>query len=70
MIIETSLVRVSGKSDALTDLMAGHSAGLKNTILVLTGRGTTQFHSQDLHNQKTFKVYDTLLKAFAAMLLE
>jgi D-glycero-D-manno-heptose 1,7-bisphosphate phosphatase len=56
--------------DALTDLMAGQSAGLKHTILVLTGRGSTQFHSQDIHNLKTFKVYDTLLKAFAAMLLE
>ncbi len=68
--ISIDLARSVIIGDAITDLMAGQSAGLKKTFLVLTGRGSTQFHSQDLHNLKPFKVYDTLLKASAAILFE
>ena len=52
--------------DALTDLIAGQSAGIKQTILVLTGRGSKQLGLPEMNNLKPFQIYDTMVEALEA----
>jgi phosphoglycolate phosphatase-like HAD superfamily hydrolase len=46
--------------DALSDLQAGQTAGVGQTILVLTGRGAKQVNLCRTANLKPFYIFDTL----------
>lgn len=50
--------------DALSDLKAGQNAGLKQTILVRTGRGHEQAQLKEAQNLLPFPIYDTLFDAY------
>lgn len=54
--------------DALSDLSAGHSAGLRRNILVLTGRGTDQYANAEWSGLYPFPVYIDLKTAILAEL--
>jgi histidinol-phosphate phosphatase family protein len=49
--------------DALTDIMAGQTAGVRNNIMVLTGRGAEQSKLSHPEGLKPFDIYDSLLGA-------
>lgn len=49
--------------DALSDLSAGQNAGIKQTILLLTGRGLQQLRRQEAATLKPFLVYRSLAHA-------
>ena len=49
--------------DALSDLLAGQSAGLDKTILVRTGRGATQANLSEKSILRPFLIFDTLFDA-------
>lgn len=53
--------------DAWTDLLAGQSAGVLGTIMVRTGRGTTQLLRAQPQEIKPFLVSDDLFDAFNAV---
>lgn len=50
--------------DAWSDLLAGQSAGLHRTIMVKTGRGSTQLQEIQPEGLKSFLVSDNLFAAF------
>ena len=50
--------------DALTDIIAGQSAGVLTNLLVRTGRGLFQIANPDTKQYKTIEVYDDLNDAF------
>lgn len=56
--------------DAISDLMAGQAAGLRETILVRTGRGREQEKTAYPEGIKPFKVFDNLSEAVQAILGE
>jgi D-glycero-D-manno-heptose 1,7-bisphosphate phosphatase len=47
--------------DALSDLQAGRAAGVKELILVRTGRGEVQMQLPEAADLQPFEVFDTLL---------
>ncbi len=53
--------------DALTDLKAGQSVGLKQTILLRTGRGHEQSQLKEAQDLLPFSTFDTLLDAYEAL---
>ena len=53
--------------DAWTDLLAGQSAGVHGTIMVRTGRGSTQLLKAQPEEIKPFLVSDNLFDAFNAI---
>jgi D-glycero-D-manno-heptose 1,7-bisphosphate phosphatase len=54
--------------DALSDLLSGQAAGLRQTILVRTGRGAAQEALPKPRELKPFLTFDTLSQALAALL--
>jgi D-glycero-D-manno-heptose 1,7-bisphosphate phosphatase len=54
--------------DALSDISAGQSAGIPQTILVKTGRGKSQALKSEANHLKPFLVYETLADALAALI--
>lgn len=54
--------------DALSDLLSGQAAGLRQTILVRTGRGAAQEALPKPQELKPFLTFDTLSQALAALL--
>ena len=52
--------------DALTDIIAGQAAGVRNNILVLTGRGAEQAKLSHPEDLEPFDIYDSLLDAIRA----
>ncbi len=53
--------------DALTDLQAGKAAGVRHTILLLTGRGLAQAQKPESGRLQPFQIYDNLLTAVRAI---
>lgn len=49
--------------DALSDLMAGKAANVRETILVKTGRGKSQIALSEAQQLQPFHVYDSLIEA-------
>jgi D-glycero-D-manno-heptose 1,7-bisphosphate phosphatase len=54
--------------DALSDLQAGHAAGVGQVALVRTGRGAEQAQSPEAARLPVFPVFDTLSEAVEALL--
>jgi D-glycero-D-manno-heptose 1,7-bisphosphate phosphatase len=54
--------------DALSDLLAGQAAGLRQTVLVRTGRGAAQESLSRPKELKSFLTFETLSEALAALL--
>jgi D-glycero-D-manno-heptose 1,7-bisphosphate phosphatase len=54
--------------DALSDLLAGQAAGLRQTVLVRTGRGTEQEFLAKPKELKSFLTFETLSEALSALL--
>ncbi len=54
--------------DALSDLIAGQAAGLRQTVLVRTGLGAEQEHLAKPASLKPFLTFDTLEQALAALI--
>jgi D-glycero-D-manno-heptose 1,7-bisphosphate phosphatase len=54
--------------DALSDIQAGQSAGIPQTILVRTGRGVRQALLLGSISLKPFRIYDSLPQAVAEIL--
>ena len=54
--------------DALSDWLAGQAAGVKGTILVLTGRGRSQVLLSKPDNLKPYLTYDSLRDALSALI--
>lgn len=52
--------------DALSDLLAGQAAGIKDLILVKTGRGIDQAHLDRSAFQKPIRIVDDLASALTA----
>jgi len=50
--------------DAITDIMAGQSAGLIRNVMVRTGRGLSQISSVDTELIKKIEVFDDLADVF------
>jgi D-glycero-D-manno-heptose 1,7-bisphosphate phosphatase len=55
--------------DALSDIMAGQSAGVAKSVLVRTGRGDTQTNTTLAENIPPFLIYDTLADALSELIL-
>ena len=53
--------------DALSDLLAGQSAGLDIIILVRTGRGAMQVNLSEVSKLRPFLIFDTLFDAILAI---
>ncbi|RMH01903.1 MAG: HAD family hydrolase [Chloroflexi bacterium] len=53
--------------DALTDIMAGQAAGVRETILLRTGRGNAQLQLPEARLLPPFSVYDDLHTALQAL---
>jgi D-glycero-D-manno-heptose 1,7-bisphosphate phosphatase len=53
--------------DALSDIQAGQSAGVRKNVLVLTGRGLSQSQLPRSEKLKPFLIYATLADALAAL---
>ncbi|MCJ7567863.1 MAG: HAD-IIIA family hydrolase [Anaerolineales bacterium] len=53
--------------DALPDLQAAQVAGIKDRILVLTGRGRDEFNSHETRVVESFSIYTSLLHAVNAL---
>ncbi|HSF80535.1 MAG TPA: HAD family hydrolase [Anaerolineales bacterium] len=51
--------------DAFSDLLAGQLAGVKRTVLVLTGRGASQVNFPQPDNLSAFVTYNTLADALS-----
>ena len=49
--------------DALTDIIAGQAAGVRNNIMVLSGRGAEQSKLSHPEDLEPFDIYDSLLDA-------
>lgn len=56
--------------DALTDLAAGQAAGIPQTILLRTGRGTVQAQLPQAGQRPPFAIYNTLADALAALFIK
>jgi D-glycero-D-manno-heptose 1,7-bisphosphate phosphatase len=54
--------------DALSDIIAGRSAGITQTVLVQTGRGKSQELKEEAGHLKPFLIYATLADALAALI--
>ena len=54
--------------DALTDIIAGQAAGVRNNIMVLTGRGAEQVKLSHPEDLEPFDIYDSLLDAVNHMI--
>ena len=54
--------------DAYTDLLAGQAAGLRQTALVLTGRGAEQIRQRKPRRLKPFLTFDSLSQALATLI--
>lgn len=54
--------------DALSDLLAGHLAGIQNLVLVLTGRGKEQALLPRPESIDSFVTYNSLAEALSNML--
>ena len=54
--------------DALTDLMAGQTAGVGRLALVRSGRGAAQDRLPRPEGLKSYRVYDTLNSALEDLL--
>lgn len=54
--------------DALTDVMAGRAAGISQSVLVCTGRGTEQACLPEFASLAPVPLYDTLADALSALL--
>lgn len=54
--------------DALSDLLAGQAAGVKQTILVLTGRGMSQALLLKPKHLKPYLTYDSLSDALSDLI--
>ncbi|NKQ34756.1 MAG: HAD family hydrolase [Chloroflexi bacterium] len=54
--------------DALTDIQAGHAAGVRETILLLTGRGEAQLALVDTAVTPPFTIYKNLDEALTALI--
>lgn len=50
--------------DALSDIMAGRAAGVWESILVRTGRGTVQASRPEAQHLQPYPIFDTLSEAF------
>jgi D-glycero-D-manno-heptose 1,7-bisphosphate phosphatase len=55
--------------DALTDIQAGQAAGVKHTILLLTGRGTSQAQLPKAQELSPFTIFPTLSDALSHLFL-
>lgn len=53
--------------DALTDLRAGRTAGVRRVALVRTGRGESQARSPEINDMKPFPIYADLAEALLMM---
>jgi D-glycero-D-manno-heptose 1,7-bisphosphate phosphatase len=51
--------------DALTDLLAGQTAGIPHLILLKTGRGQEQLHKPERKKLRQFTIFPTLLQALS-----
>ncbi len=54
--------------DALSDLMAGRAAGIKQVVMVRSGRGAEQSQLPEALNLQPFPLYDTLAEALADLI--
>ena len=54
--------------DAYSDLLAGQAAGLRQTALVLTGRGAAQIRQRKPRRLKPFLTFDSLSQALATLI--
>lgn len=54
--------------DAWSDLLAGQSAGLQGTIMVRTGRGSSQLHENQPEGIRPFLISDDLFGAFRTII--
>lgn len=54
--------------DALTDIQAGHAAGVRETILLLTGRGEAQLALVDTAVTLPFTIHKNLDEALTALI--
>jgi histidinol-phosphate phosphatase family protein len=54
--------------DALSDIMAGQTAGIQKNVLVRTGRGAVQANLANTVSVEPFLVYDTLAQALAELI--
>lgn len=54
--------------DAISDLLAGQTAGVGRLVLVLTGRGATQAQMPERRQVAQFETYASLAEASAALL--
>jgi len=54
--------------DALSDLLAGHSAGVGQNVLVRTGRGAAQASLPQVSQVPSFLIYDDLAKALQELI--
>ena len=54
--------------DALTDLQAGRSAGVRQVALVRTGRGEAQAQSPDSKRMISFPIFSDLAEALSALI--
>ena len=50
--------------DALSDIIAGQSAGVLTNLLVRTGRGLQQITNADTRQIKSYEIYNDLMDAF------
>lgn len=54
--------------DALSDLQAGHAAGVRQNVLVRTGRGSSQAQGSIPEILKPLQIYDTLADALEKLI--
>lgn len=54
--------------DALSDIIAGQTAGIQKNVLVRTGRGAVQANLANTVSVEPFLVYDTLAQALAELI--
>ena len=54
--------------DALSDLEAGRNAGISHLVLVLTGRGSSQYLLPHAESLKPFSVFETLGEALTSII--
>ena len=54
--------------DAWSDLLAGQAAGLRELIMVKTGRGSEQLLQAQPKELRTFRVHDTISEAISAII--